>query len=238
MSSTIIYQSLISASHNIHYVNRYIKFCQAFSGKHEKVFERHHILPRSLFHQYETETWNLVNLSPRAHFVAHHLLYLACKCEQTKYAFWMMCNAVGPQQRYNPSSSVYEKAKQQFSLLQSQRYSIPEHNPFTYKKTKETIIHRHGGLGNSSETIFKKQKQTMIERYGVDNIFKDESFIRENTERSRKRWADPEYKSKTRQSISNSRKGQPIIKCSCFRCKREIQANNLGNHYKYSHKPL
>ena len=72
----------------------------------------------------------------------------------------------------------------------------------------------------------------MVERYGVDNIFKDPSLIEENVKKSSARWADREYKDRTSKAISESRKGQYVVYCSCVVCKRQIQANNLSNHLK------
>ena len=40
--------------------------------------ERHHVLPRCLFPEFKSFTkqpWNIVNLSARDHFIAHHKLY-------------------------------------------------------------------------------------------------------------------------------------------------------------------
>lgn len=55
-------------------------------------YEIHHILPRSLFPEYEYEPDNLVKLSPYDHFVVH---YIIAKTKNPKmlYAFNMMNRA-------------------------------------------------------------------------------------------------------------------------------------------------
>lgn len=99
-------------------------------------------------------------------------------------------------------------------------------------KIETKIKERHGGMGNASESIKKKQSATMVERHGVDNPFKLNSFIEENRQRSIERWADPKYKEMTSKKISDARKGQFVVKCSCTICQKVVQANNLSNHYK------
>jgi hypothetical protein len=74
--------------------------------------ETHHIIPKCMNGSNKRE--NLVELTAREHFLAHWLL-----CEiypnsaDLKYAFWAMCRSSNNQQRYKPSSRIYEYAKLQ-----------------------------------------------------------------------------------------------------------------------------
>jgi hypothetical protein len=94
--------------------------------------ETHHIIPRCMNGTNTPD--NLVELTAREHFLAHWLL-----CEiypnsaDLKYAFWAMCRSSNNQQRYKPSSKVYEYAKlemlkvwQKFKPSDSQIESIKE----------------------------------------------------------------------------------------------------------------
>jgi hypothetical protein len=55
---------------------------------------------------------NLVELTAREHFLIHWLLHeMYPDNTDLKYAFWSMCRNSDNQQRYKPSSRVYEYAK-------------------------------------------------------------------------------------------------------------------------------
>ncbi len=79
-------------------------------------FEKHHILPKSLFHEKAKDKNNLVKLTYREHYVAHHLLYLHYKKKGDKnatmkmaLAWRMMCKNTNG---LHVSINEYEKAKQ------------------------------------------------------------------------------------------------------------------------------
>lgn len=73
--------------------------------------ERHHIQPRCIGGTDSKE--NLVDLTAREHFLAHWLLVEMYPAEtKLQYAFWQMCNSNNQyQNRYIPSSRIYEYAK-------------------------------------------------------------------------------------------------------------------------------
>ncbi len=76
--------------------------------KPEGYSERHHIVPKSMGGSNDDD--NLVYLSAKAHFVAHHLLWRWHRNSSMAYAFHMMC--VGQQKLfYKPSASAYHEAK-------------------------------------------------------------------------------------------------------------------------------
>ena len=79
-------------------------------------YEKHHILPKSLFPTFEFEYWNLVHLTAREHYLSHYLLWkIYYKKKETfglnKMAMALLCmNAVNHnQQRF--SSKLYETLK-------------------------------------------------------------------------------------------------------------------------------
>jgi hypothetical protein len=126
---------------------------------------------------------------------------------------------------------------------------------------EKTIIEKHGGMGFASTGITERYTETMNKLYGVDNFFKQPDFIQENAKRSSERWADPEYKKSTSDSIKKSlesidRKGeknsfhgkshsqetiQRIIESksgleysrfSCLNCKLDFGVNNFTQHLR------
>lgn len=72
--------------------------------------ETHHIIPKCLNGTNHPE--NMVRLTAREHFLAHWLLHeIYPNNSDLRYAFWCMFrNSIG-QERYVPSSRVYEYAK-------------------------------------------------------------------------------------------------------------------------------
>jgi hypothetical protein len=82
-------------------------------------FERHHILPKAIFPEYRNEKWNIVRLSAKDHFIAHHLLFtMFPKHPKIVAAMWGMCNQVSPnhqkdflQEHLNEVSDLYSKVR-------------------------------------------------------------------------------------------------------------------------------
>ena len=72
--------------------------------------EKHHIIPKCMSGTNQPN--NLVKLTAREHFLIHWLLHeMYPDNTDLKYAFWSMCRNSGNQQRYKPSSRIYEYAK-------------------------------------------------------------------------------------------------------------------------------
>ena len=76
----------------------------------EGYVEKHHIIPKCM--NGTNEPNNLVKLTAREHFLIHWLLHeMYPDNTDLKYAFWSMCRNSNNQQRYKPSSRIYEYAK-------------------------------------------------------------------------------------------------------------------------------
>lgn len=73
--------------------------------------EVHHITPKCLGGS--DDEHNLVNLTPREHFICHHLLHrIHPHNSKLAWAFVMMCNVSNKNQyRYTPSSRIVEEAR-------------------------------------------------------------------------------------------------------------------------------
>ena len=61
--------------------------------KDKKYFEKHHILPKSMFKKWKYRKRNLVLLTPEEHYFAHYLLYLIYNNREMANAFWFMLNS-------------------------------------------------------------------------------------------------------------------------------------------------
>lgn len=79
-------------------------------------YERHHVLPKCIFPEYKKETWNIVLLTPREHFICHLLLTKMTKGlskYQMIYALKMFMNIrkIGNRKNYKINSKWYEYFK-------------------------------------------------------------------------------------------------------------------------------
>lgn len=89
---------------------RYFRFLDAFAHKSaDGIYEKHHILPRSMFPQYVESEWNIVKLTPRAHYIAHYILWKAVGNRVTLYAFNMMRRSSGNSYLYQTGKEEYRK---------------------------------------------------------------------------------------------------------------------------------
>lgn len=98
-----------------------------------RYYESHHIRPKSMGGTNDAD--NLVLLTAKEHFVAHHLLIKMVDEKQyivkMTHAFWRMCHA--PQQKQIISSKTYEMLRLRKSMIMSEQMS-GQNNPF-YGKT-------------------------------------------------------------------------------------------------------
>lgn len=102
------------------------------------IYEKHHILPKSLFPRWKNKDSNLVLLTPREHYFCHQLLLKIYNCREMFFAFYIMSN------KYNlTSSKQYEEAKNYFrSYLKDRKMS---------KATREKISRAAKGRRLSEE---------------------------------------------------------------------------------------
>lgn len=144
-------------------------------------YEKHHIIPRCLGGSNAKS--NIVKLSPREHFVCHLLLAKMYSGEQRKkmlFAFRMMC--YGPTRshndRYRPSSHLYQNLKSQANQLLSAR-------PIS-EKTKRLISEKAKGRPSSfkgkthSEQSLRKMSEVKRGKPQHANTKKALDAFREN----------------------------------------------------------
>ncbi len=100
---------------NYHYFDRYKKlvtyyYCLELS----KDIEKHHILPRKIFPQFLKESWNIVKLPIKAHYIAHYLLYKSIRHRSCIFAFNQMKRVI---KNENPTCRLYESARIEISQI-------------------------------------------------------------------------------------------------------------------------
>ena len=130
--------------------------------------ETHHIKPMSLGGC--TRKINLVNLTAKAHFVAHHLLTKIYPNEpKLIYAFWSMCTLKSDiQERIKVNSITYENVQKQISEQMSLHNPTKcgKENPFYGKhhteETKQKISLARKGmqLGPQTKEHINKRKRS------------------------------------------------------------------------------
>lgn len=107
------YLYIVSNGNNMNYKKIHNQIIdRAKNRKLEGYVEKHHIIPKCMNGGNTSD--NLVELTAREHFLIHWLLHEIYPTNtDLKYAFWSMCRSSNNQQRYTPSSRIYEYAKQQ-----------------------------------------------------------------------------------------------------------------------------
>lgn len=109
----------------------------------EEYYENHHIIPKCLGGTDDSK--NLVKLTAREHFIAHHLLI---KIYPTEYKLFyaLLCMIRDPHSKRKYNSRIYETAKKQFSKIQSIRQT--ENNMMWTDSAKQKTSKRMTGDGN------------------------------------------------------------------------------------------
>jgi len=110
------------------------------------VYEKHHILPKSMTGTNDKS--NIAYLTPREHYIAHHLLWKIHRTRKMFYAFWLMVTKFNNSEnrKYRVSSRVYESAKRQHRIESSMTHTG---KPCWAKGL--TGIHSKAGLENISK---------------------------------------------------------------------------------------
>ena len=161
-------------------------------------YELHHILPKSIYPEYEKLPGNLVLLTPREHFLAHYLLTKMFEGEQ-KYkmlcALMRMTHGNEPLMKFT-SSRLY--AKKRLEYIEYSKKWHKEHPPVWTEEDKKRISMKEKGkkvpqhvknvLSQKTKEQFadevkrERHRQAMIKWYNS----KDEDFWKKQREWSRK----------------------------------------------------
>jgi hypothetical protein len=135
----------------MNYEKIYKAICKRGKKRHLQegvIYERHHILPKSLGGKNSSD--NIAILTLREHFIAHLLLVeIYPKSKQMRHALWLMCHA-NPNIRYirhKPSSRTFERVKSEY-------IKSLKNIPFS-EETKKKMSEAHLGEIKSPEAVAK-----------------------------------------------------------------------------------
>jgi hypothetical protein len=157
-----LYIVLSSKPHNLHYLKRYIKFINSCSHAENEYTEKHHIAPKAkdMFPEYKNlqeNSWNLIALTARQHFVAHWILSKVYNAKTQLRAFYSMAN----QNNEHLSSIIYAKLKERFIN------SMTGENSPNYGKICSTEERKH--KSDINKAYFKEHPQRGPSQENRDN---------------------------------------------------------------------
>lgn len=97
---------------NIEYLEKYLKLLLEYKIECDEYTEKHHILPRSVFPEFENEDWNIIELKYKDHVEAH--LYLFKSINIRKYQRplnWMLNQYKNREEMSNASKKGWDNLK-------------------------------------------------------------------------------------------------------------------------------
>lgn len=153
----------------IHY-QRYVHFIWSRlfrTLKDTSKIERHHIVPKSfgMNVDFKTQKWNIINLTPREHYIAHMMLWKTYGGKMT-YAFHQLCNS----REFNiKNSRIYEAVKLDYRKEMSTLMKVvkKEHPQKCSEATREKMRKSaRKGLPKHTENVKRKLSK---EREGINN---------------------------------------------------------------------
>lgn len=149
---------------NEFYLNRYwkfIRYCEFINNKNDLQYgyEIHHILPRSMFKEYERNNDNLIKLSIRQHFVAHLILLKMFRNRFMAKALFMFKSRKGA-----VNSREYECLKK----LAREKLKGFKHKESTKKLMSEHSIKGKHAYNNGEITKFLYEPTEEFNKLGHD----------------------------------------------------------------------
>lgn len=120
--------------------------------KDGQMYEKHHIIPKSVGGL--NYKGNLVLLTPKEHYLCHRLLVEIYRNtpfgNKMYYAMWCMINGVGNQERYSPSSRIYDRLRKEIKVARSvERFT--NRKPVLQYNLDGILIKRYGSVKDASE---------------------------------------------------------------------------------------
>lgn len=136
-------------------------------------YERHHILPKSLFPLWVKDKRNMVLLTSREHFFCHQLLYKIYPCKEMNYALFYM--SICKKDGMKLSSKQYEKIRLEYSSYKSDDMK-GENNTFYGKRHSEETrkhwseIRKGKGLGADNPMFGKTHSDEAKQKLREANL--------------------------------------------------------------------
>ncbi|UQS93669.1 homing endonuclease [Acinetobacter phage AC4] len=150
-------------------INQYVEFINANklpqdTERSEVYYEVHHILPKSLFPEYEYEPSNLVKLTLYDHYVAH---YIIAKTKNPKmlYAFNMMSRAkkAMSDDQLNEAAEMYAELKREFAeMVREQALQRP---PMAQESRDKIGMFTKGTIQTGGKRITQEEYYANPEKY-------------------------------------------------------------------------
>lgn len=188
MLHTLLLESNYNIDHN--YLQTYFSFLDQCSlNELTEQYEKHHILPKSLFPQLSKNRNNIIKLKPRDHFLAHYHLAKLIKEKQTIFAFNQMKRVLKKYKSVisdvDSLSLLYEEFRTELSQI------ISEQNTNWFKKLpkeKQITIQKQMSLRSKGKVPVKypNGKITSIDNTHPDYINGIAIPIQTGTKRSEK----------------------------------------------------
>jgi hypothetical protein len=192
---SINFSILYENSANHHYVTRYIKFIQSIATRSDMIdgyYEKHHILPKSMYPEYKnlsTHPWNCVKLTMREHFLAH----------------WMLAKAFGGPMwfSFNLMKSCFSKRYGvAFNTVKLFEISANKNRPKHTEKTKQKISNTTKNRKKSPLSAETKNK--------ISLALNGQKYSKERKLTHVSGMAGKTHTSDSKQKMSNSHKGKKL----------------------------
>jgi len=182
-------------------------------------YEKHHILPKSMGGK--NNKCNLVNLTPKEHYVVHHLLTKMCEGDNSRkmnYAFWKLNIRYKDEKRTNINFSTFEKIREK----QKENMSKTMTGRFVSEKARESVRNSNRlRVGDKHPLFGKKRPNHVIEASRKANLGNKYCLGRKVSEETRKK-------------MSESQKN--VEKFDCGICGRKISGKGNFTQHTRSHK--
>lgn len=190
-------------------------------------YEAHHILPKSLFKEFEKDKDNIVLLTPNEHFECHKLLTYIFPSPEMTFAYLIMSN------KHQISSEEYNKLRKNYSIaIRSKLTGV-----------KKTELHKkhisEGRIGLSYGSLSEEHKQK------ISNAMKGVSPSELNrkicSERCKKRVGDKNSQSKKVRCIEDDLTFDTVRECEQYYnvrhlyryCSTGKAPSKLNKHFEY-----
>lgn len=179
--------------------------------------ERHHILPKSMGGNNAKE--NIVFLTPREHYIAHHLLWKIHKNISMRRAFWCMMVIKNNNRKYKVNSKTYEILRvAQANEMRVLRAGVKDSDETRAKKSKS-----HTGLKRGISPL-RGKPMPFNNKWFITCPHCDKTGIEWNMKRYH---FDNCIEINPGRIIESKSKGITLTKHKCPFCKIETSMGNL-----------
>ena len=201
---------------NIEYLEKYLKLLLEYKIECDEYTEKHHILPRSAFPEFENEDWNIVELKYKDHVEAHLYLFKSINIRKYQRPLNWMLNQYKNREEISKAAKIgwtnlkndkdkYEKWRKNKSesmkkFRNSQRYKdiiIEYYKSISYKTRKKRNYSSHF----HKEDFFSSENQRRRAKLFWDNITDEEYTIFSN--KMKEYWTDEKREDKSKQMIEH-----------------------------------